>query len=259
MLDQIPAAARKAGTIARQVERMPADRRRLLLSPAFADLSSSKPLAPDVLAGIVGRLGGRSPAIELPPVRKRYEVSFSHIVCDDESNPEFLGGDEPYAVFAVVTRDQAAAGTPPRVVTTPVYRKVDDGERRPETGSQDLRLFGPAELKSDLLISGLFLESDGGAVADVAEVVSVVLAAAVALVDEDTLLGAILGAAKALTDLVRSLVADDPVGTAQAVALSPKDAQRLTQSVAAVNLPALRFDGGDANGAYRAFLQLKRR
>src|SRR5829696_2686398 len=86
MLDHIPAATRKAATIARQVDRMPAERRKQLLSPAFAELSPAKPLDPDMLAGILGRLGERRPPSPAPTARKRYEVVFSHIICDDESN-----------------------------------------------------------------------------------------------------------------------------------------------------------------------------
>ncbi len=258
LLDRVPGAGRTAGTIARQVDKLPAASRRALLSPGFAELSPAKPLDPRVVAGIVERLGVRKPPAPAPTALKRYEARFSHIVCDDESNPEFLGGDEPYAVFGVVTRDDAAAGNPPRVVTTPVYRKVDDGERRPESGSQNLRLFGPQQLKSDLLITGVMLESDAGAVSEVADALRVVLAAAAALVDEDSFLGALVSAARAAVGLIQSLVADDPIGTAQSIVLSPRDARELTRDAAAVLLPAMRFDGGDANGKYRAFLQLRR-
>jgi hypothetical protein len=258
VLDHVPAASRKAATIARQVDRMVAEQRRQLLSPGFADLSPSKPIDADVLDGILGRLGNRRPPSAAPTEQKRFEVVFSHIICDDESNPEFVGGDEPYVVFGIVTLDEAVAGLPPRVVTTPVYSKVDDGDRRPSSGSQNLRLFGPKELKSDMIVTGLMLESDDGLLADVIDVVSVVLAAAIALVDEDTLLGAILSVGDSLTDLIRALVADDPVGSGQAIALTPQQAKQLTQSAATVNLPPMRFDGGDANGRYRAFLTLKR-
>jgi hypothetical protein len=67
-----------------------------------------------------------------------------------------------------------------------------------------------------------------------------------------------VSAARAAVGLIQSLVADDPIGTAQSIVLSPRDARELTRDAAAVLLPAMRFDGGDANGKYRAFLQLRR-
>jgi hypothetical protein len=261
-LDQITDARRTTQELARRVDRLPTARRKSLLSPRFADLGADRPVMQAEVRGLVDRLrpttlnpGG--PVTSSP----RFELTFSHVICRDESNPEALGSDEPYGVFGVLSEADALASRPPRVVKTPTYENVDDGDRRPSSGSQNLQLFGPGRITSDLIVTAVWMEQDLGA--DGVKVVNAIkvglgIAAAIAKATGAALVAAVLGAGQTVAGLIESLGADDQVGAQITIALSEAEAVALTRSSARVELPRLRFNGGDSNGIYDAFLALRR-
>jgi hypothetical protein len=260
-LDQITDARRTTQELARRVDRLPAARRKSLLSPRFADLGADRPVRPDEVRGLIDRL--RPPVNPGGPVTSspRFELTFSHVICRDESNPEPLGSDEPYGVFGVISEADSLASRPPRVVKTPTYENVDDGDRRPSSGSQNLQLFGPGRITSDLIVTAVWMEQDLGA--DGVKVVNAIkfglgIAAAIAKATGAALVAAVLGAAQTVAGLIESLGADDQVGAQITIALSEAEAVALTRSSARVELPRLRFNGGDSNGIYDAFLALRR-
>ncbi|MEU9024981.1 hypothetical protein [Actinomadura sp. NPDC048394] len=262
-LDRVPGARASVAEMVGKADALPQDRKRALFGGTHAFQPAATAVSAPELEQVIGRLGGRTaPPAPGRPSAHKYDLRFSHLVCDDESNPEGLGKDEPYEVISMITQAQMEAGTPARTVRTPVY-KTNEGDRAPASGSEDLRLWGagaPAVIDSDLLVTAAHLEHDLGDISKiVSDVTAVVTAAAVAAkAAKQDLVAVALGIVASLGGLVTALGADDPVGEPQQLLLSQADADAYTKDAAQVTLPALRFNGGDANGIYRSFLTLRR-
>ncbi|GAA1591960.1 hypothetical protein GCM10009678_87760 [Actinomadura kijaniata] len=261
-LDKVPGARDVLERAVRRVDNLPEDRKRAMFGGTYAFKPVGTVVPPRELEQIIDRLGGTATPGGPTPTRHRYELEFSHLVCDDESNPEWLGKDEPYTVFTLITQREAEEGEPARSVRTPVY-KVGEGERAPASGSEDLRLFGrtgPAVLDSDVLVTAAHFEHDLGDITKIVTELGVLLTAvaAVAKAAKKDLAAIVLGALGTIAGFVATIGADDPVGEPQAMLLTEADADARTQSQAQVTLPALKFNGGDPSGTYRAFLTLRR-
>ena len=114
------------------------------------------------------------------PPPNQYELTFQKLYCVDESNPEWWGEDEPYVVFGVITEEMAESGTSAQAYATPVYEDVDDGDTRPGSGDEGLRLFGftgPRAIASSVLVSATCFEHDLGDVSDTTDAVRAALTA----------------------------------------------------------------------------------
>ena len=121
----------------------------------------------------------RDPEPPKPPPNQ-YELTFQKLYCVDESDPEWWGSDEPYVVFGVITEEMAESGTSAQAYATPVYEDVDDGDTRPGSGDEGLRLFGftgPRAIASSVLISATCFEHDLGDVSDTTDAVRAALTA----------------------------------------------------------------------------------
>ncbi|MWA01804.1 hypothetical protein F8568_015780 [Actinomadura sp. LD22] len=262
-LDRIPESRAAIAGMVAKADALPQDRKRALFGGTHAFQPVATAVSAPELEQVIGRLGGRKtpPATSRPSAHK-YDLRFSHMICDDESNPESFGKDEPYEIISMITQAQMEAGTPARSVRTPVY-KTNEGDRAPASGSEDLRLWGvgaPAVIDSDLLVTVVHVEHDMGNISKiVTDITAVVTAAAVAAkAAKQDLIAVALGIVASLGGLVTALAADDPVGEPQQLLLSQADADAFTKDAAQVTLPALRFNGGDSNGVYRSFLTLRR-
>ncbi|MGI5327833.1 hypothetical protein [Actinomadura nitritigenes] len=261
-LDRVPGSRAAITEMVAKADALPRDRKRALFGGTHAFEPTATAVSAPELEQVIGRLGGRTAPPAPKPSAHRYDLRFSHLVCDDESNPEGFGKDEPYEVISMITQAQMEAGTPARTVRTPVY-KTNEGDRAPASGSEDLRLWGagaPAVIDSDLLVTVAHLEHDLGDISKiVSDVTAVVTAAAVAAkAAKQDLVAVALGIVASLGGLVTALGADDPVGEPQQLLLGQADADAYTKDAAQVTLPALRFNGGDSNGVYRSFLTLRR-
>lgn len=228
------------------------DERRRQLFGSYGLKPASATVPPQELADLIERLGGVRAPGRSTATRHRYELMFSHMICDDVSNPEFLGKDEPYTVFSIITQAQADSGEPARSVTTPVF-KVKEGDRAPATGSSNTRLFGrtgPATIDSDVLITAAHFEHDAGDLAEIAKDLATILTIAAGLAKgaKKDLASTVLGALALLTGILAGIAADDPVGNPASLLLTESDADAKTATTAQVVLPALKFDGGDPNG-----------
>lgn len=201
-----------------------------------------------------------------PPPPNKYEVTFSNLYCVDESDPEWAGSDEPYVVFGVITEEMAESGTPAWGFHTPVYEDVDDGDRRPKTGDQNLRLYGytgARAIDSSVLITATCFEHDLGDVSDITDAVRTALTAvATTAAKAGGTVGwivagvAVIGIGVAyLVDLIG---ADDQINSSIALTLTEADADARTSSVNPYVFPALHFDGGDDDGIYDVYLKLQR-
>lgn len=246
-------------------QRMPAARKGELFDLPLSNLPTNVGIDFDRIRDILDRIG----PFPLPqPVDKPspHEVTFSHLICDEESGElDFLGSDEPYIVFGIIIPGALGLPDETRVVATPEYTEVDDGERRPSSGSQNLRLFGesgPALIDPNrpLVITATPFERDLGGGAQAA-----VLAVATALIIVSGLLAEITPAAAALfiagvlTGLIAGLgFGDDPLGPTLQIILSAAEAESLTASAPLVTLPEMKFTPGSFGASYRAVLQLRR-
>lgn len=195
-----------------------------------------------------------------------YELSFARLYCVDESDPESWGSDEPYVVFAVITEAMAESGTAAVGFHTPVYEDVDDGDTRPSSGDENLRLFGFAgarPIDSNVLVSATCFEHDGG---DISETTDKVRAALTAVATKAAAAGGVAGwivaaaavVAIGVSYLVDLFAADDQIGGTRQLTLNQAQADASTNGSNPFFFPALRFDGGDDDGIYDVYLKLRR-
>lgn len=207
----------------------------------------------------------RDPQPPKPPPNK-YELTFTKLYCVDESDPEWAGSDEPYVVFGVITEEMAESGTSAQAFATPVYEDVDDGDTRPSSGDQNLRIFGftgPRAIASSVLVTGTCFEHDLG---DVSDTTDAVRAALTAVATKAAAAGGVAGWIVAgvavvgigVSYLVDLIGADDKIGGSLALSLTQADADARTASVNPAVFPPLHFDGGDDDGIYDAYLKLRR-
>ncbi|MDO8577644.1 MAG: hypothetical protein Q7R50_00490 [Dehalococcoidales bacterium] len=208
--------------------------------------------------------GGQTPPPTPPP--NQYELTFAKLYCVDESNPEYVWmpwpfdntniGDEPYVVFATLTEEIAESGTPAQGATTPVYEDVDDGETRPDSGDENLRIFGftgPRAINSSVLVAVSCFENDLG---DPDEITDKVRTALTAVATKAAAVVAVAGIG--VSNLVDLIGADDQIGGTLTFALTEATADSLTSSVNPTILAPLHFDGGDSDGIYDVYLKLRR-
>ena len=209
-----------------------------------------------------------SPQPDPPPTTlpNQYEITFTKLYCVDESDPEWLGSDEPYVVFGIITEEMAEAGTAAVAVHTPVYQDVDDGDTRPESGDENLRLFGftgPRAIDSSVLITASCFENDLG---DVSETTNAVRAALTTAATTAAGAGGWVGwivagvavAGIGVTYLVDLIGADDQISDTIALSLTEAQADGNTSAVNPYIFDPLHFDGGDADGIYDVYLRLRR-
>ena len=209
-----------------------------------------------------------NPNGDTPPQPKpnQYELSFAKLYCVDESDPEWAGSDEPYAVFAVITEAMAEAGTAAVGFHSPVYEDVDDGDTRPQSGDENLRLFGfagPRAIDSNVLATATCFEHDLG---DVSETTDKVRAALTAVATKAAAAGGVAGwivagaavIAIGVSYLVDLIGADDQIGGTRQVSLNQAQADASTNGSNPFFFPALRFDGGDDDGIYDVYVKLRR-
>jgi hypothetical protein len=205
---------------------------------------------------------------QTPPTRppNQYELTFTKLYCVDESDPEWWGSDEPYVVFAALTEEMAEGGTAAVAVHTPVYEDVDDGDTRPESGDENLRIFGftgPRAIASSVLVTGSCFEHDLG---DVSETTDAVRTALTAVATKAAAAGGVAGWVVAgvavvgigVSYLVDLIGADDSINGSLALVLTEADADAKTNAVNPFLYSPLHFDGGDGDGIYDAYLRLRR-
>ncbi len=203
-----------------------------------------------------------------PPTRppNQYELTFTKLYCVDESDPESWGSDEPYVVFAALTEEMAESGTAAVAVHSPVYEDVDDGDTRPGSGDENLRIFGftgPRAIASSVLVTGSCFEHDLG---DVSETTNAVRTALTAVATKAAAAGGPVGWVVAgvavvgigVSYLVDLIGADDSINGTLALTLTEADADAKTAAVNPFLFPPLHFDGGDGDGIYDAYLRLRR-
>ena len=203
---------------------------------------------------------------EPEPPKNRYEVNYDHLYCVDESDPEWWGEDEPYMVFAMITEEMVLNGVAAIAKNTPVYQDVDDGDRRPGSGSENIRLYGfagPAPIASNLLITGNCFEHDLGNVRNITDKVrSALTSVAGTAAGAGGVAGWVVAAAAVIAIGISYLVDlwgdDDPIGETQSLVLTQADADNLTNGSSTVVLPAMHFNGGDDAGIYDGYLTLRR-
>jgi hypothetical protein len=200
-----------------------------------------------------------------PPPPNNYEVTFVKLYCVDESDPEWFGSDEPYVVFAVLTEEMAEAGTAAQGFHSPVYGDVDDGDTRPESGDENLRVWGftgPRSIASSVLITGSCFENDLG---NPEETTSAVRTALTTVATTAAGAGGVAGWVVAgvavvgigVTYLVDLIGADDAIDGTLAISLTQTQADSLTAAGPYI-FPALHFDGGDGDGIYDVYMKLRR-
>ena len=200
-----------------------------------------------------------------PPPPNQYELTFTKLYCVDESDPEWFGSDEPYVVFAVMTEEMAEAGTAAVGFHSPVYGDVDDGDTRPESGDENLRVFGftgPRSIASSVLVTASCFENDLGNPEETTEAVRTALttvattAAGVGGVAGWVVAG-VAAVAIGVTYLVDLIGADDAIDGTQAISLTQAEADSRTAGGPFLFAP-LHFDGGDGDGIYDVFMRLRR-
>jgi hypothetical protein len=200
------------------------------------------------------------------PPPNQYELTFAKLYCVDESNPEWWGDDEPYAVFGVITEEMAESGTAAQAVATPVYEDVEDGSTRPSSGDQNLRLFGftgPRAIASSVLVAATCFEHDLG---DVSDSTDAVRAALTAVATKAAAAGGVAGwivAGVAVVGIGVSYIvdlvgADDKINGSLALSITQADADAKTAGVNPFVYTPLHFDGGDGDGIYDVYLKLRR-
>lgn len=161
----------------------------------------------------------------------------------------------------------AESSTPAGAFHTPVYEEVDDGDRRPRSGDENLRLFGytgPKAIDSSVLITATCIENDLGNVSGTTNAVRTALTAATRAgasaggVAGWTVAGvSVLGIG--ITYLIDLIGADDQIGSSIALSLTEAEADTRTSSVNPYIFPPLHFDGGDDDGIYDVYLKLERK
>ena len=207
----------------------------------------------------------RDPEPPKPPPNQ-YELTFQKLYCVDESDPEWWGSDEPYVVFGVITEEMAESGTSAQAYATPVYEDVDDGDTRPGSGDEGLRLFGftgPRAIASSVLISATCFEHDLG---DVSDTTDAVRAALTAVATKAAAAGGYVGWIVAgvavlgigVSYLVDLIGADDKIDGSLAMSLTQADADARTAAVNPSIFAPLHFDGGDGDGIYDVYLKVRR-
>jgi len=302
-LDQIPEARKILEIAVKRHEEIPRELKRRVFSPKYLDLKTEQGIDTAQMAGIVQSARAlrnmtvrdlvSSVAVGRVPVKDQecccccckepkeptttpqpnpappntYELTFSHLYCVDESDPEWAGSDEPYVVFGVITEEMAESGTPAWAFHTPVYEDVDDGDRRPRSGDENLRLFGytgPRAIDSSVLIAVTCFENDLG---DVSDTTNAVRAALTAVTKAGASAGGVAGwivagvsvLAIGVTYLIDLMGADDQINSSLALSLTEADADARTNSVNPYIFPPLHFDGGDDDGIYDVYLKLERK
>jgi hypothetical protein len=300
-LDEIPNAKKLLGAAVKQHLALPREMKRRVFSPKYLDLDVEQEIGVAEIEGILraargvknltvqeirgllatkGDLdrgdkhncccpeGEGRPEPPPPPTRKPnpYDLTFTKLYCVDESDPEFAGSDEPYLVFGIITEEMAEAGTAARAVASPVYEDVDDGDTRPSSGDQNLRLFGftgARPIDTSVLVTGSCFEHDLGDVSDTTDAVrSALTTAATTAAGAGGVAGWVIAGvavvAIGVTYLVDLIGADDQVGGTLALSLTQAQADANTDSVNPFIFPPLHFDGGDDDGIYDAYLKLRR-
>lgn len=201
-----------------------------------------------------------------PPERNDYTVTFSHLYCVDESNPEWPGSDEPYVVFATTTEAMVESGVPAWGVNTKVYGDVDDGDRRPSSGEENLFIYGKVAAKpidSPFLIAATCMEHDNGSPSEVsAGLRSSLTTVATTAAGIGGPAGWIVAGAAAIgvgiTFLVDLWAEDDQIGDILTLSFTEANAEALTAAVNPKVLDPLHFDGGSSDGIYDVYLKLTR-
>jgi hypothetical protein len=200
------------------------------------------------------------------PPPNPYELTFTKLYCVDESDPEWFGSDEPYVVFGVITEEMAEAGTAAFATHTPVYEDVDDGDTRPSSGDENLRLFGftgPRAIDSSFLMTGTCFENDLGDPSDTtAKVRTALTTIATTAAGAGGVAGWVVAGVAVLgigvSYLVDLIGADDQIGSSLALSFTEAEADARTAAVNPVILDPLHFDGGDDDGIYDVYLKLRR-
>jgi hypothetical protein len=302
-LDTLPDAKPLLARALKAHEALPHELRRRVFSPKYLDLDMERSIDAAEMGQIVGRAralrnlsvreiaasavavavlqaeqqearccccctgtppGGSQPTPTKPP--NKYELTFAKLYCVDESDPEWLGSDEPYVVFGTITEEMAEAGTAAVAVHTPVYQDVDDGDTRPTSGDENLRLFGftgPRSIDSSVLVAATCFENDLGNPEDTTKAIrtaltTVATTAASAGGVAGWIVAGVAVVGIGVTYLVDLIGADDQIGGTLAISLTEADADARTASVNPVMLDPLHFDGGDSDGIYDAYLKLRR-
>jgi hypothetical protein len=160
----------------------------------------------------------------------------------------------------------AETGTQPWTFHTPIYEDVDDGDRRPETGSENLRIFGfvgPRSIDSPVLITAACFEHDLGDITSTTnEIRTLLLVVGATAASTASPAGWVVAAVAAIgvgiTYLVDLIGGDDQIGNIATLTLTEAQAHAFTQASNPHNFSPLRFDGGDADGIYDIFLALQR-
>lgn len=302
-LDAIPGAKKVLKIAAKNYAGLPRELKRRVFSPAYLDLKVEQAIDVPEVASIVQRsrllrnLNVRAVGSVLaPPDRtptkdghkgccccccgtspdqpdprpttppNQYELTFTKLYCVDESDPEFFGSDEPYVVFGIISEEMAEAGTAAVAVHSPVYEDVDDGDTRPPSGDQNLRLFGftgPRAIDSSVLITASCFENDLGDVSDTTDGVrSALTTAATTAAGAGGVAGWIVAGAAAIaigvTFLIDLFGADDQISDTIPLSLTEAQADATTAAVNPSIFPPLHFDGGDDDGIYDVYLKLRR-
>jgi hypothetical protein len=258
-LNTIPEVGNILEEAVKKHEDIPYELKQRAFSPKYLDADIKQPIASQTVA-TTSRI-----AIDPPPVPPhKYEIIFSHLYCVDESDPEWSGSDEPYVVFGVITEAMARQGSPAWAFKTPVYEDVDDGDRRPETGDQNLRLYGytaPQPIDSPILITATCMENDWGNPEEITSKVRSGLTAAAAKViaTGNPWLIATVPIAYGITYLVDLIAGDDQISSTQQLSVTEAYADGLTSGANPRWLPVMGFDGGDDDGVYGVYLKLIRR
>jgi hypothetical protein len=277
-------------------EKLPYELKQRIFSPRYLNLPADHAIGEEELSAIVergararghnifaaSRIYARKPAShgcccccdddhpngDTPPQPKpnQYELSFAKLYCVDESDPEWGGSDEPYTVFAVITEAMAEGGTAAVGFHSPVYEDVDDGDTRPSSGDENLRLFGfagPRAIDSNVLATATCFEHDLG---DVSDTTDKIRAALTAVATKAAAAGGVVGwivagaavIAIGVSYLVDLIGADDQIGGTKSITLNQAQADSNTNGSNPFFFPALRFDGGDDDGIYDAYVKLRR-
>jgi hypothetical protein len=300
-LGGLPQAKKIFAAAVKNHETIPRETRRGVFSPRYLDLKVEQGIDVDEAAGIVRRtrllrnrsladiiatVGSRGQVVREPkdgcccppdtppdrpdppqPVpRNPYEITFAKLYCVDESDPEWAGSDEPYCVFGVITEEMAESGTPAWGFHTPVYEDVDDGDTRPSSGDQNLRLYGftgPKPIESSVLVTATCFEHDLGDVSDTTDAIrSALTAVATKAASAGGTAGWLVAGAAAIgigvTYLVDLIGADDQINSSLTLALTQADADARTAAVNPSLFAPLHFNGGDDDGIYDAYLKLRR-
>lgn len=203
-----------------------------------------------------------------PPVPDPFDygLTFAHLYCVDESNPEWPGSDEPYVVFAGITEAMVEAGTSAWSVHSDTYGDVDDGDRRPSSGDAGLMVYGqvaPKPIASPFLVVATCMEHDDGEPSEVSaglrtSLTTVATTAAGIGGPAGWIVAGAAAIGVGITFLYDLWAADDTIGEVQRIALTETMAESLTNDVNPRLLDPLHFDGGSDDGIYDVYVKLER-